>query len=602
MANLVTNESVTKLYVATFNRAPDAAGLDYWVNSSNLSLADIASSFFDQPETQLTYPADTTNRDFISSIYQNLFNRLPDSAGWDYWEEQLDQGNLTRDIFIQAVIEGAEAESGNPDDATILANKTEVGLFYAESGLSDNEQAKELMTQVSVDSETVVNTKNDIRELATINLITDDQLQQFNRIETGIDTASQLSLSDTPIISLDSEEYWTDSELTFGFNQTIPDDYNDPDLELDLSGWSTLTEDAQQATRDVIAALQNITQLTLAEDNSGNADIRFSAISMTDSSGFAYYPGEGVGGDVFLNVDNMSAEEYQPGTFTYHTLVHELSHGLGLKHPFEEPNEIATELDNNDYTAMSYTEVHNLRVYISYDAQSLSIGADYGWDAMPPSYSLLDIATLQAAYGANTSTATEDNTYSLSFNDYTYLTIWDGGGEDTINVSNTTGSSTIDLRAGQHSSVDVHTIDEQIAATLSDLSDQGAPNFTDFITSVYQDQADSLYTGENNLAIAYGVWIENVLTGSGNDTVRDNAVNNTILTGAGDDIIQLFGGGLDTVDGGTGTDTVQLNEASDQVTVQDLGNNSYLLTGQDVLAHIVGVETLIFTDTSMQLG
>ncbi|WP_367278395.1 DUF4214 domain-containing protein [Sulfurimonas sp.] len=42
---------VCKLYVATFNRAPDAAGLSYWVNNSGLSIEGIAQSFFDQPET-----------------------------------------------------------------------------------------------------------------------------------------------------------------------------------------------------------------------------------------------------------------------------------------------------------------------------------------------------------------------------------------------------------------------------------------------------------------------------------------------------------------------------------------------------------------------
>ena len=46
------NTSVAKLYVATFDRAPDSAGLDYWVNLSGLSLEEIATSFFDQPETK----------------------------------------------------------------------------------------------------------------------------------------------------------------------------------------------------------------------------------------------------------------------------------------------------------------------------------------------------------------------------------------------------------------------------------------------------------------------------------------------------------------------------------------------------------------------
>ena len=603
MANLVSDTSVTKLYVATFNRAPDSAGLDYWVNSSDLDLAGIAASFFDQQETQQTYPAETTNRDFISSVYQNLFNRSPDNEGWDYWEDQLDQGALTRDVFIQAIIDGAEAETGDPDDAAILANKTEVGLYYAENGLSDSEQAKEVMAQVNSESATVISAKNTISELAAANTIINNQLLQFSRIESGIDSSNLLSLGDTPGVSLESDEYWTDNNITFGFNQIIPDEYTDPDLELNLTGWSPISEAAEQVARTAITELQTFSQLTLSEDNSGNADIRFNALPLEDASGFAYYPStDPVGGDIFLDSATMSSEDYQPGTFAYHTLVHELSHALGLKHPFEDPNRIATDLDNNDYTVMSYTEAKNLRISINYDPEDLSIGASYSWSAMPPSYSILDIATLQAIYGANTASETGNNTYSLSFSDYTYLTIWDAGGEDTIDITTTTGNSDIDLRSGELSSVDVNSLDQQIAEKLAELDSMRAPDFSIFITSAYQDEANNLYTGENNLAIAYGVWIENVLTGSGDDTVRDNGVNNNIQTGAGNDLIQLFDGGFDTVDGGSGSDTVQLDEASSQVTINNQGDGNYLLAGQNFSAQLTGIETLTFTDTTMQLG
>ncbi len=51
-----TNEKVQdglmSLYIATFNRAPDAKGFNYWLNESGLTLEEIAQSFFDQPETQ----------------------------------------------------------------------------------------------------------------------------------------------------------------------------------------------------------------------------------------------------------------------------------------------------------------------------------------------------------------------------------------------------------------------------------------------------------------------------------------------------------------------------------------------------------------------
>ena len=118
---LPTQEEVAKLYVATFNRAPDAAGLAYWTNDSGLTLSGIAQSFFDQPETLTLYPAETTNASFITSVYENLFNRQPDTAGLNYWEGELDRGAFSKNSFIQAVINGA-LNSDTSNDADILSN------------------------------------------------------------------------------------------------------------------------------------------------------------------------------------------------------------------------------------------------------------------------------------------------------------------------------------------------------------------------------------------------------------------------------------------------------------------------------------------------
>ena len=74
---MTTKEDVAKLYVAMFNRAPDALGLDYWVNSSfggNPTIEQIAQSFFDQQETKDKYPEGTTSEAFVASIYGQTSN------------------------------------------------------------------------------------------------------------------------------------------------------------------------------------------------------------------------------------------------------------------------------------------------------------------------------------------------------------------------------------------------------------------------------------------------------------------------------------------------------------------------------------------------
>ncbi len=155
-AEVPVKDSVTKLYVATFNRASDTAGLDYWLNDSGLQLEQIAQSFFDQPETQTAYPLSSTNEYFVEAVYDNLFNRAPDQAGLDYWVSELNSGRIARSVFILAVINGAQntAEYGN--DATILENKTIVGLAYTNAGLNDVTKATEIMKGITDDYDTVL--------------------------------------------------------------------------------------------------------------------------------------------------------------------------------------------------------------------------------------------------------------------------------------------------------------------------------------------------------------------------------------------------------------------------------------------------------------
>ncbi len=154
-ATAPTEESVTKLYIATFDRAPDKAGLDYWVYNSNLSQEEIAISFFEQQETKEKYPTGTSNEKFINSTYTNLFKRTPDDAGMNYWNDELNSGSIAKPIFIQAVVNGAQG-----DDAILLSNKTDIGLAFANSGSDDVSKAKNVLSNVTTNIESVTNTLN----------------------------------------------------------------------------------------------------------------------------------------------------------------------------------------------------------------------------------------------------------------------------------------------------------------------------------------------------------------------------------------------------------------------------------------------------------
>ncbi|MBL0721597.1 MAG: DUF4214 domain-containing protein [Sulfurovum sp.] len=150
-----TKENVAGLYVATFDRAPDGAGLDYWVEKSDLSLEGIATSFFEQNETKELYPDGLDETDFIVSVYDNTFDRAGDEAGVDYWRKGLRDGSLSKQQFILAVLNGAKGE-----DRALLENKTDVGLAFAESNETDVSLAKDLMIDISADRGSIVGSLN----------------------------------------------------------------------------------------------------------------------------------------------------------------------------------------------------------------------------------------------------------------------------------------------------------------------------------------------------------------------------------------------------------------------------------------------------------
>lgn len=161
LSDTATKTKIAKLYVATFNRAPDTDGLNYWLNSSGLSLSQIAQSFFDQSETQALYPDGTSSELFVNSVYLNLFNRNSETAGLEYWKEELDTQRFSRNLFILAVINGAQ-DSIEGNDLTILSNKTEVGIHFADAGLNDVTQATNFMKTVTADVSSVTSTKTSI--------------------------------------------------------------------------------------------------------------------------------------------------------------------------------------------------------------------------------------------------------------------------------------------------------------------------------------------------------------------------------------------------------------------------------------------------------
>lgn len=155
-------ESFIELYIAYFNRAPDAVGLNFWGTqfANGLTLGEMAALFGPQDETLATYPPGTSNEDFAFSVYKNVLGRDPDPDGFTFWVGQLDAGNFSKDQFILEVLRGVQ--SGSPD-REYLDSKVDLGAYFAvHKGLSNVANASAAMALYDGSQSSITDTVNAI--------------------------------------------------------------------------------------------------------------------------------------------------------------------------------------------------------------------------------------------------------------------------------------------------------------------------------------------------------------------------------------------------------------------------------------------------------
>ena len=101
-----------RLYQASFNREPDDAGLQFWVeklDNGELNLVEVAEEFLGSEEFEKTYGDKETMADdtYLDLLYENVLDRRPDAAGYAFWSDQQDKG-LGQDEMLVYFSESAE--------------------------------------------------------------------------------------------------------------------------------------------------------------------------------------------------------------------------------------------------------------------------------------------------------------------------------------------------------------------------------------------------------------------------------------------------------------------------------------------------------------
>ena len=283
-------------------------------------------------------------------------------------------------------------------------------------------------------------------------------------------------------------------------------------------GFSPLLEGAErQAVREALQAWSAVAglafiQVSDAAGTVGDIRVAFTSWQMGPTQlGSTYAPNASAnGGDVWLNSNLRSSAlaSFEPGTVGYFTLLHELGHALGLKHP-NEPSPLSTEtldplLDSMFQTVMSANVWPGIVGRLSGNT-----------NRYPTSPMSLDIDALQQLYGANTTSAAGDDVYEFDGEQGYLQTLFDTGGIDSLAASGTRPVR-IDLNPGA-------------------WSELGQPVLID------GGQIRSAAT----VQIYRTTLIENARGGDGADVLVGNALDNRLMGGAGND----------RLDGGPGNDT-----------------------------------------------
>jgi len=86
------------MYEVVVDRFMDLDGLSGWLAaaSGGSSFSEIADGFLNSVEFAATFGTEQTNEEFVRLLYNSGFDRVPDEAGFNGWLEALNNGTLTR--------------------------------------------------------------------------------------------------------------------------------------------------------------------------------------------------------------------------------------------------------------------------------------------------------------------------------------------------------------------------------------------------------------------------------------------------------------------------------------------------------------------------
>jgi len=523
----VTKEQVAELYVAFFDRAPDSAGLDYWV-ASGLPIEDISASFFDQDETKTAYPDTMTNAEFVDTIYVNMFNHNADPDGLTYWTNELESDSITRANMILAIANGALGT-----DQTILDNKTEVGLYFADAGLDDTDDATTVMDDIDETAASVSLAKQEVDTLAP-----SEGIGKTYVLTTGVDTVTGTTADDTIKALVDG----TAGTTTYTTDDIINGGAGDDSIAFTFT--STF------AVADPIAVLSSVE----------NVKITAAAAATLDAAKWS--------GVESYNFDTMA------GIATSITKIRDKFDTVTLN-AATNATAVATLQTIDDLVLAGTADTVNVVLEKSSAIASLDIKNNSAASAVIESYAI----------------ESKDNSANAGLNlldtAFTSVTITGNKSMELKTTNNDTKIATVDASAlnGGLTYAITNTAAETVkGGTGGDIIDGGAGNDT-IMGGAGDDTIDTATVADGGNDTIDG--------GAGKDTITTGTGINSIKGGEGDDTITT-GTGTNSISGGAGQDTITLNAAGED-TISFLYDTGITTATADIVKNFqTGTDKLSF--------
>jgi hypothetical protein len=122
-------EQVIDIYIAYYGRAGDLPGVNYWaqqLQNSGGNVQSIMAPFANSAEFNDRF-GDLNNTQLVTNLYHQLFNREPDYAGLQWYVNSLNSGSNTLANIALEILNGATGS-----DVTVLNNRrTSAEDYYA---------------------------------------------------------------------------------------------------------------------------------------------------------------------------------------------------------------------------------------------------------------------------------------------------------------------------------------------------------------------------------------------------------------------------------------------------------------------------------------